>query len=41
MREKFIGSVSEEQRKQLTKEELEFNAHYVQLVVSADLEPES
>jgi len=39
--EKFIGSVSEEQRKQLTKEELEFNAHYVQLVVSADLEPES
>src|SRR5438046_10760409 len=28
MREKFIGSVSEEQRKQLTPEEQNFDAHY-------------
>src|SRR5690348_13784856 len=29
MREKFVGSVSEEQRKQLTPEEQNFDAHYV------------
>lgn len=38
MREKFLANVSEEQKKQLTKEELEFDAHYVQLVQSSDLE---
>lgn len=40
MREKFVGSVSEEQRKQLTPEELNFGAHYVLLVRAADLESE-
>jgi len=38
MREKFLGNISEEQKKQLSKEELEFDAHYVQLVRSGDLE---
>jgi hypothetical protein len=38
MRDKFVAGVSEEQRKQLTKEELEFVANYVLLVRSADLE---
>jgi hypothetical protein len=38
MREKFLNSVSEEQRKQLTPEELNFNAHYVLLVREDDLE---
>ncbi|HVT11688.1 MAG TPA: hypothetical protein VHE55_05440 [Fimbriimonadaceae bacterium] len=38
MREKFIASVSEEQKKQLTPEELNFDAHYVLLVRAADLE---
>ena len=38
MREKFLGSISEEQKKQLTTEELNFNAHYVLLVQGADLE---
>ena len=38
MREKFISSVSEEQKKQLTNEELNFDAHYVLLVRAADLE---
>ncbi|MGV3615989.1 MAG: hypothetical protein ACO1SV_11700 [Fimbriimonas sp.] len=38
MREKFVANVSEEQRKQLSKEELEFNANYVLLVRSVDLE---
>ena len=38
MREKFLSNVSEEQKKQLSKEELEFDAHYVQLVQSKDLE---
>jgi len=41
MREKFLSNVSEEQKKQLTKEELEFDAHYVQLVQSSDLEKAS
>jgi hypothetical protein len=38
MREKFVASVSEEQRKQLTPEEQNFDAHYVLLVRAADLE---
>ncbi len=38
MRERFVASVSEEQRKQLTPEELNFDAHYVLLVRAADLE---
>lgn len=38
MREKFAGSVSEEQRKALTKEELEFGVNYVLLVRAVDLE---
>lgn len=38
MREKFANNISEEQRKQLSKEELEFEAHYVQLVQASDLE---
>jgi hypothetical protein len=38
MRDKFANSISEEQRKQLTKEELEFDAHYVLLVRASDLE---
>jgi hypothetical protein len=38
MRDKFVGSVSEEQRKQLTKEELEFDINYVLLVRAVDLE---
>ncbi|HWA83476.1 MAG TPA: hypothetical protein VG820_08595, partial [Fimbriimonadaceae bacterium] len=38
MREKFLASVSEEQKKQLTPEELEFDAHYVLLVRAEDLE---
>lgn len=37
MRAKFIDAVSEEQRKQLTKEEMEFEANYVLLVRSEDL----
>lgn len=38
MREKFVSSVSEEQRKHLTKEELEFVPHYMLLVQARDLE---
>ncbi len=38
MRDQFVGSISEEQKKQLTKEELAFTPHYVLLVRSADLE---
>ncbi|MBX3120154.1 MAG: hypothetical protein KF784_13900 [Fimbriimonadaceae bacterium] len=38
MREKFLGSVSEEQKKLLTDEELNFMAHYMLLVRQADLE---
>ncbi len=38
MRDKFVANVSEEQRKQLTKEELDFSANYVLLVRAADLE---
>lgn len=38
MRDRFTKEISEEQRKQFSKEELEFNANYVLLVRSADLE---
>jgi hypothetical protein len=38
MREKFLGSISEEQKKQLTPEELRFDAHYMLLVRGSDLE---
>jgi hypothetical protein len=38
MREKFLSSVGEEQKKSLTPEELKFSAHYMLLVRSADLE---
>jgi ribosomal protein L21E len=38
MREKFLTNATEEQKKQFTKEEMEFDAHYVQLVQSKDLE---
>ena len=38
MREKFVGSVSEEQKKLLTSEELNFDAHFVLLVRASDLE---
>lgn len=38
MREKFSENLSEEGKKQLTKEELEFVPHYVLLVRSEDLE---
>ena len=38
MRDKFLSQISEEQKKQFTKEELDFDAHYVVLVQSTDLE---
>jgi len=38
MREKFLSAISEEQKKQLTPEELAFNAHYMLLVRADDLE---
>ena len=38
MREKFLQNISDEQRKQLTPEELNFDAHYMLLVKSSDLE---
>ena len=38
MRKKFLDPLSEEQKKILTKEELEFDAHYVLLVHGQDLE---
>lgn len=38
MREKFLENVSEEQKKQLTPEELNFDANYVLLVRGDDLE---
>jgi len=37
MREKFLKDTSEEQKKQLTPEELNFNAHYMLLVRAEDL----
>ena len=38
MRQKFIDNVSDEQRKQLTPEEMNFEANYVLLLRGADLE---
>ena len=38
LRTKFIESVSEEQKKSLTKEELEFTPHYMLLLAETDLE---
>ena len=38
MREKFLNNVSDEQRKQLTNEELNFDANFVLLVRGEDLE---
>ena len=38
MRDKFLGQISEEQKRQFTKEELDFDAHYVVLVNVEDLE---
>lgn len=37
MREKFLRDTSEEQKKQLTPEELNFSAHYMLLVRAEDL----
>lgn len=38
MREKFLQGLSEEGKKQLTSEELNFEVHYVLLVQAGDLE---
>jgi len=38
MRERFLRDTSEEQKKQLTKEEMEFNVNYVVLCQASDLE---
>lgn len=38
MREKFLGSIGEDQKKQLTAEELNFEPHYMLLLRAADLE---
>jgi len=38
MREKFLNAISEEQKKQLTAEEMNFDANYVLLLQAADLE---
>lgn len=38
MREKFFGQIGEEAKKLMTKEELEFGAHYMHLVDFEDLE---
>lgn len=38
MRDKFLGSVSEEQKKQLTPEELNFSANFVLLCRGSDIE---
>jgi hypothetical protein len=38
MWEKFSSNITEEQRKALTKEEMEFDTHYVLLVAAGDLE---
>lgn len=39
LREKFLSNVSEEAKSKLSKEELQFDAHYMVLVRSEDLEP--
>lgn len=38
MRDRFLNETSEAQKKALSPEELDFNAHYVLLVMSSDLE---
>ncbi len=38
LRAKFVDSVGEEQKKSLTKEELEFTPHYMLLLSETDLE---
>jgi len=38
MREKFLNAISEEQKKQLTSEEINFDANFVLLVQGGDLE---
>jgi hypothetical protein len=38
MRDKFLSQISEEQKKAFTKEELDFQAHYMVLVQNSDLE---
>lgn len=38
MREKFLANISEEQKKQLTAEEMNFDANYVLLLQGSDLE---
>lgn len=38
MRERFVNNISEEQKKALTKEEMEFDVHYVLLVSKEDVE---
>ena len=40
MRDRFAKDTSEEQKKQLTKEDMEFTANYVVLVQVSDLEAE-
>jgi ribosomal protein L21E len=41
MRDKFLSQTGEEQKKQLTPEELNFGAHYMLLVRNEDLEKET
>lgn len=41
MREKFLNDASEEAKKAMSKEELEFSAHFMQLVEGDDLEKAS
>jgi hypothetical protein len=38
MRDRFVNNISEEQKKALTKEELDFDVHYVLLVNKSDIE---
>jgi hypothetical protein len=38
MREKFLGQIGEEAKKALTPEEINFSAHFMQLVEADDLE---
>lgn len=39
MRQKFLDNISDEQKKTLTSEELNFGANYVLLVRGTDIEP--
>jgi len=38
MRDRFVNNISEEQKRALTKEEMEFDVHYVLLVAKEDVE---